>query len=82
MVFVLGWFTDQSAWIINGTLSCPLVSDFQSVCEKAGLTWPKRLVCIDMYVKKLNLNKVPYMDPLTRPDRNVVFDQWKFPLSN
>lgn len=65
MVFVLGWFTDQSAWIINGTFSCPLVSDLQSVCEQAVLTWPKRLVCIDMYVKKLNLNKIPYMEPLT-----------------
>lgn len=63
MVFVLGWFTDQSASIINGTFSCPLVSDLQSVCEQAGLTWPKRLSI--SYVKKLNLNEIPYMEPLT-----------------
>ena len=38
---------------------------FRSVCEQAGLTWPKRLVCIDMYVKKLNLKEIPHMEPLT-----------------
>ena len=75
MVFVLGWFTDQSAWIINGTFSCPLVSDLQSVCEQAGLTWPKRLVCIDIICQEIKLQ----WDPLhgTSDRINVVLDQFQ-----
>lgn len=75
MVFVLGWFTDQSAWIIDGTFSCPLVSDLQSVCEQAGLTWPKRLVCIDIICQEIE----PQWDPLhgTSDRINVVFDQFQ-----